>query len=56
MLAVTMAVNSSCLLSWSSIIARDIILPLRKRPLSSRQQVMLNGGANLFVSLFAQNS
>ena len=52
MLAATMSVNSSYLLGWSSIIAQDIILPLRKRPLSSRQQVMLNRGANLFVSLF----
>jgi SSS family solute:Na+ symporter len=52
MLAATMSVNSSYLLGWSSILAQDIILPLRKRPLSSRQQVMLNRGANLFVSLF----
>jgi SSS family solute:Na+ symporter len=52
MLAATMSVNSSYLLGWSSIIAQDIILPLRRRPLSSRQQVVLNRGANLFVSLF----
>lgn len=52
MLAATMSVNSSYLLGWSSIIAQDIILPLRKTPLGSRQQVMLNRGANLFVSLF----
>jgi SSS family solute:Na+ symporter len=52
MLAATMSVNSSYLLGWSSIIAQDIILPLRKQPLTSLQQVMLNRGANLFVSLF----
>ena len=52
MLAATMSVNSSYLLGWSAIIAQDIILPLRSRPLTSRQQVMLNRGANLFVSLF----
>ena len=52
MLAATMSVNSSYLLGWSAIIAQDIILPLRRRPLSSLQQVMLNRGANLFVSLF----
>ena len=40
------------LLGWSSIIAQDIIGPLRKRPLTSLQQVMLNRGANLFVSIF----
>jgi len=52
MLAATMSVNSSYLLGWSSIIAQDIILPLRRRPLSSRQQVVLNRAANLFVSAF----
>lgn len=52
MLAATMSVNSSYLLGWSAIIAQDIISPLRQRPLGSRQQVMLNRGANLFVSLF----
>jgi SSS family solute:Na+ symporter len=52
MLAATMSVNSSYLLGWSAIIAQDIIGPLRKKPLTSLQQVMLNRGANLFVSLF----
>ncbi|HMD83653.1 MAG TPA: sodium:solute symporter family protein [Terriglobia bacterium] len=52
MLAATMSVNSSYLLGWSAIIAQDIILPLRKKPLSSRSQVLLNRLANLFVSLF----
>ena len=52
MLAATMSVNSSYLLGWSAIIAQDIILPWRRRPLSSLEQVMLNRGANLFVSLF----
>ena len=47
-----MSVNSSYLLGWSPIIAQDIILPLRKRPLSSGSQVLLNRVANLFVSLF----
>ncbi len=52
MLAATMSVNSSYLLGWSSIIAQDIVLPLRHKPLSSRSQVLLNRAANLFVSLF----
>ncbi len=52
MLAATMSVNSSYLLGWSSVIAQDIILPLRRRPLTSRQQVVINRAANLFVSLF----
>ena len=52
MLAATMSVNSSYLLGWSSVIAQDIVIPLRKKSLNSRQQVVLNRGANLFVSLF----
>lgn len=52
MLAATMSVNSSYLLGWSSIIAQDIVLPLRRRPLGPRGQVLLNRIANLFVSLF----
>jgi SSS family solute:Na+ symporter len=40
------------LLGWSSIIAQDIVLPLRRKPLSSRAQVLLNRVANVFVSLF----
>ena len=52
MLAATMSVNSSYLLGWSAIIAQDIIGPLRKKPLTSLRQVMLNRSANLFVSLF----
>jgi len=52
MLAATMSVNSSYLLAWSSIISQDIMLPLRRKPLSSRQQVLLNRAANVFVSIF----
>jgi len=52
MLAATMSVNSSYLLGWSSIIAQDIILSLRKKPLGSSSQVLLNRTANLVVSLF----
>jgi SSS family solute:Na+ symporter len=52
MLAATMSVNSSYLLGWSSIIAQDIVMPLRRTPLSSRAQVVLNRATNLFVSLF----
>jgi solute:Na+ symporter, SSS family len=52
MLAATMSVNSSYLLGWSSIIAQDIIVPLRRRQLSQKGQVLLNRVANLFVSFF----
>lgn len=52
MLAATMSVNSSYLLGWSSIIAQDIVVPLRRQPLSTRGQVRLNRVTNLLVSLF----
>jgi len=52
MLAATMSVNSSYLLGWSSIIAQDIIGPLRKEPLSPARQVQLNRVTNFLVSLF----
>jgi len=47
-----MSVNSSYLLGWSSIIAQDIVNPLRRQALSSRALVTLNRIANVFVSLF----
>ena len=56
MLAATMSVNSSYLLGWSSVIAQDIVAPLRsslgRKPLGSSGQVFINRLANLFVSLF----
>jgi SSS family solute:Na+ symporter len=56
MLAATMSVNSSYLLGWSSIISQDVVLPLRRllkrEPLSSRRQILVNRLANLFVSMF----
>ncbi|HXZ19980.1 MAG TPA: sodium:solute symporter family protein [Candidatus Acidoferrales bacterium] len=56
MLAATMSVNSSYLLGWSSIISQDVILPLRRllrrAPLDTRRQILVNRLANLFVSLF----
>ncbi|HWQ56427.1 MAG TPA: sodium:solute symporter family protein [Bryobacteraceae bacterium] len=52
MLAATMSVNSSYLLGWSAIIAQDIVMPLRRNPLSPRAQMILNRVTNLFVSLF----
>lgn len=52
MLAATMSVNSSYLLGWSSVIAQDIIAPLRKTPLPPRRQILVNRVTNLCVSLF----
>jgi solute:Na+ symporter, SSS family len=52
MLAATMSVNSSYLLGWSSVIAQDIIAPMRGKPLAPKGQIVVNRLANLFVSLF----
>ena len=52
MLAATMSVNSSYLLGWSSIIAQDVALPLWRKPVTSRGQVVLNRMINVFVSAF----
>jgi SSS family solute:Na+ symporter len=52
MLAATMSVNSSYLLGWSAVIAQDIVLPLRRKPMSQRSQVVLNRLVNVLVSLF----
>jgi SSS family solute:Na+ symporter len=52
MLAATMSVNSSYLLGWSSVIAQDVIAPLRTKPLKPKTQVLINRVTNLLVSLF----
>jgi Na+/proline symporter len=56
MLAATMSVNSSYLLGWSAVISQDVILPvrqlLRRPPLSSQRQILINRIANLFVGFF----
>lgn len=52
MLAATMSVNSSYLLGWSSVISQDIILPLRRKPMTQSSQVILNRVVNVLVSLF----
>jgi SSS family solute:Na+ symporter len=52
MLAATMSVNSSYLLGWSSVIAQDVVAPLRNKALSEAGQIRLNRVTNLLVSLF----
>jgi SSS family solute:Na+ symporter len=56
MLAATMSVNSSYLLGWSAVISQDVVMPLRqvlrKAPLGSKAQILLNRVTNLFVGLF----
>jgi SSS family solute:Na+ symporter len=52
MLAATMSVNSAYLLGWSSIISQDIVVPLRRKPLGEKAQMVVNRLANVLVSLF----
>lgn len=52
MLAATMSTNSSYLLGWSSVLAQDLIGPMRRTPFSSRGQLLLNRLCNAFVSVF----
>lgn len=56
MLAATMSVNSSYLLSWSTVISQDVLMPIRrmsgKPALSSQSQIRWNQWTNVFVSLF----
>jgi SSS family solute:Na+ symporter len=39
--------------SWSSIFVQDVILPLRRRPLSTRAHLWVLRGSIIFVALFA---
>jgi SSS family solute:Na+ symporter len=56
MLAATMSVNSSYLLSWSAVISQDIIAPSRRvvgrPPLSGRSELLINRVCNVCVGLF----
>lgn len=52
MLAATMSVNSSYLLGWSAVITQDVVLPLRKTPLTAQRQVWLNRVVNAATSGF----
>ena len=52
MLAASMSTYSGYLLAWSSVISQDVVLPLVKRPLGSKTQLMINRVTVLLLALF----
>jgi len=52
MLAAEMSTDSSYLLTWSSILYNDIIVPLRKRPFSERQGLYVNRVIVVAIGVF----
>jgi len=52
MLAASMSTYSGYLLAWSSVISQDVVLPLVRRPLGSRAQLMINRATVLLLALF----
>ncbi len=52
MLAASMSTYSGYLLAWGSIISRDVILPLIRRPLSQQQQLRVHRGTVLGLTVF----
>lgn len=45
--------DTTCLQSWGSIFIQDVVLPLRRKPLSSRAHLWLLRGAIIAVAVFA---
>jgi SSS family solute:Na+ symporter len=52
LMAAFMSTHDSYLLCWSSVITRDIVAPLRSRPMSDRQQIGLTRYVILGIGLF----
>ena len=52
LMAAFMSTHDSYFLCWSSIITRDVIAPLRGRPLSDRQQIRITRIAILCIGVF----
>ena len=52
LLAAFMSTHDSYLLAWSSIITRDVIVPLRGRELSDRQQITITRVLVVLIGLF----
>ncbi len=45
--------DSTCLQSWGSILVQDVVLPLRRKPLSTQAHLWLLRGSIFAVALFA---
>lgn len=52
MLAADMSTNSSYMLAWSSVIFNDILRPLRRKPMSERQGLVLNRSLVALIGVF----
>jgi SSS family solute:Na+ symporter len=52
MLAASMSTYSGYLLAWSSVISQDVILPLVKRPLGTKAQLLISRATVLLLALF----
>ncbi len=52
MLAASMSTYSGYLLAWSSVISQDVVLPLVRRPLGTRTQLLINRATVLLLALF----
>ena len=52
LVAAFMSTHDSYLLAWSSVITRDVIVPLKGRPLSDREQIAVTRGLVVIIGLF----
>jgi len=52
LMAAFMSTHDSYFLCWSSVICRDVVGPLRKEPLSDKQQILLTRGIIVAIGLF----
>jgi solute:Na+ symporter, SSS family len=52
MLAASISTYSSYLLSWSAVASRDIIAPLKKKPLSEASSIKISRVASFLIGLF----
>jgi len=52
MVATFMSTHDSYFLCWSSVVVRDIVNPLRRKPLSDKAQIWLTRGVILTIGIF----
>ena len=52
MLAASMSTYSAYLLSWSSVATRDIVIPLKKEPVSDKNSMKIAKIFSLFIGIF----
>ncbi|HEY2931545.1 MAG TPA: sodium:solute symporter family protein [Acidobacteriota bacterium] len=52
MLAASMSTNSSYLLAWSSVISQDVVIPLMRRPVSAKMDLIINQITVVVLAVF----